>query len=212
MSKKSFHFILIMLFATSLLLASDESKPKSLTVITQKDSFSRSNVTWHIEGIVERIDGQNKQLTVKVINVRENQTVVRVGDATNSYSFDNTSVFTYEDGNNTVFTYGDKSSNASSLKNGDEVVLTVVDDNAVKVNATKQIEGVIELIDTKREKLKLKVDNQIKDSPFRFFRIFTMDGKHVSVLDMKEGDSVSLNLNLGFDENPSSKKQAKTKQ
>jgi hypothetical protein len=201
-----------MLFATSLLLASDESKPKSLTVITQKDSFSRSNVTWHIEGIVERIDGQNKQLTVKVINVRENQTVVRVGDATNSYSFDNTSVFTYEDGNNTVFTYGDKSSNASSLKNGDEVVLTVVDDNAVKVNATKQIEGVIELIDTKREKLKLKVDNQIKDIPFRFFRIFTMDGKHVSVLDMKEGDSVSLNLNLGFDENPSSKKQAKTKQ
>jgi hypothetical protein len=212
MSKKSFHFILIMLFATSLLLASDESKPKSLTVITQKDSFSRSNVTWHIEGIVERIDGQNKQLTVKVINVRENQTVVRVGDATNSYSFDNTSVFTYEDGNNTVFTYGDKSSNASSLKNGDEVVLTVVDDNAVKVNATKQIEGVIELIDTKREQLKLKVDNEMKDIPFRFFRIFTMDGKHVSVLDMKAGDSVSLNLNLGFDENPWSKKQAKTKQ
>lgn len=201
-----------MLFATSLLPASDETKPKAMTLTTETGNFSTSNLTRHIEGIVERIDRQNKQLIVKVTDVRENQTVVRVGDATNSYSFDNMSVFNYDNGNNTVFTYGDNSSTASLLKEGAEVVLTAVDDNAIKVNATRQIEGVIELIDIKREKLKLKVDNQIKDISFRFFRIFTMDGKHVSVLDMKAGDSVSLNLNLGFDENPSSKKQAKTKQ
>jgi len=114
---------------------------------------------------------------------------VRVGDATTTYTFDN----------RTVFTYGDQRATAHDLKVGDEVFVSGrTKGKATKVNATERIEGVIEKIDIQEKKLTVKIGDTIKEIPFAYFWVATPDGKSATVEDMKAGDSVLLNVNVGF--------------
>lgn len=200
MPQMSFLFTFLILFAFSFLYASDEIQQKEgnhLTVIQLEHDELWAGGIKEIEGIIEEIDKEQKNITVNVRAVRENRSVVRVGDATNTYSFGNTMVFAYGP-NTTNFTYGDKISTVSSLKKGDGVVITMEDDKAVKINGTEQIQGIVEMIDIKSRHLTLKVGNQIKKIPFQFFRSFTIDGKRTPAEDVKVGDSVILNINLGL--------------
>ena len=114
---------------------------------------------------------------------------VRVGDATTTYTFDN----------KTVFTYGDHQATAQDLKIGDEVLVSGgKKGKAVKVNVTERIEGVIEKINTQEQKLTVKFGETIKEIPFSFFVVMTPDGNPATLGDMKEGDAVLLNVNVGF--------------
>ena len=118
---------------------------------------------------------------------------VRIGDATTTYTFDN----------RTVFTYGDHRATAHDLKIGDEVfVSSIKKGKAVKVNATQRIEGVIEKIDANQKKLTVKIGDSVKEIPFDYFWVATPDGKSATVEDMKEGDAVLLNVNVGFAHRP----------
>lgn len=146
--------------------------------------------------------GGRHHATGTVSKVREGRVVVRVGDGSRSYSIDST----------TVVTYGYQKSEASSLKEGDEIVITAIDDKAIEVNGTKHIKAIVKSIDIRTEILTVGIDHGLKQFPFNVFNIFKMDGKPASVLDMKVGDSVFMNVNMGFSKANPQKKQAVTKQ
>ena len=183
MFKKILVLVLLVLFQISLLTASDEKKSKT-------SATGHSSGQHHVSGTVGK--------------VRENRIVVRVGDASRNYSFDN----------NTVFTYGDEASKASSLKEGDEIVVTVTEeDKVVEVNGTKRIEAIVQSIDVETETLTVKIGDKHKQFPFSIFRLFKMDGDKIgpkaSVLEMKEGDSVFIRVNVAFPKLPFKKKVEK---
>jgi hypothetical protein len=179
--KKSLLFLVVSLIVFSCLIASEE-KSKSST------GASRPAGTNHVSGTLG--------------GIKNNQIVVRVGDATKSYSFDN----------RTVFTSGNQSGSASDLRSGDEVVITTVQDKAVEVNGTQRIEGIVQSIDIEDEILTVQVGQQTKQFPFNHFRISSIEGKAASVLDMKAGDSVFIKVNVGFPKATSSKKPGVIKQ
>ena len=170
MGKKILFFTLVLLVVASFLPAETKQNKDS--------SPADRSETQHVTGTIDRMT--------------QGSVVVRVGDATQTFSFDN----------KTVFTYGDHTSNANELRPGDEVLVTALRDKAEKVNGTEQIEGIIEQIDTKGEKLIFKVGDQLKEIQFKYFQVAHSDGKMASIQDMKVGDSVLLNLNLGFWKDP----------
>jgi Cu/Ag efflux protein CusF len=125
----------------------------------------------------------------KVQQVSPGGMTVKIGDATTTYTFDN----------KTVFTYGDHQSDSRGLKIGDEVfVRGMRNGKASKVSVTQRIEGVIEKIDDQAKKLTIRVGDTIKEIPFDYFLVATPDGKSATVEDMKAGDQVLLNVNVGF--------------
>jgi hypothetical protein len=193
--KKSFLFIVVSIFVFSFLYASEQSSKSSSGAgasrpagSTGTSAASRPAGTNHVSGTLGRI--------------RDNQIVIRVGDATKSYSFDNS----------TVFTSGDQQGSASVLKDGDEVIVCAEESKAVEVNGTKRIEGIVRAIDRYNEVLIIYVGQQIKRFPFNHFQVSSTEGKGASVLDMKAGDSVFINVNMGFSKTTSSKKPKVTKQ
>ena len=133
-----------------------------------------------------------ERLTGKIEKVRTNSMTVRVGDATTTFSFDN----------KTVFTYGDHRGKPGDLKVGDEVVATVKKGMAAEVNGTQRLEGIIEKIDAVKKELIVKVGDQLKKIPFRYFMAFSSEGNAASYADMKVGDAVLLNVNVGFADQP----------
>ncbi|MCI0414173.1 hypothetical protein L0222_15420 [bacterium] len=134
-----------------------------------------------------------ERVTGKIETVRPNSMTVRVGDATKTFSFDN----------KTVFTHGDHRGKVGDLKIGDEVFANVTKGKAAEVNGTERLEGIIEQIDAVKKELIVKVGDQQKKIPFRYFMAFSSEGKTASYTDMKVGDAVLLNVNVGFaDEHP----------
>ena len=137
-----------------------------------------------ISGRIQNIDQQVQTLTV------------RTGDATTTFSFDN----------KTVFTYGDQKVSADDLKIGQDVLVQANQGKAAEINGTQQIEGIIERIDKKGQKLIVKIGDTIKEIPFIFFRVTTPEGQVASVDNMNIGDSVFLNVNVGFADKTKPKK------
>lgn len=135
---------------------------------------------------------QSERLIGKIEAVQPNSMTVRVGDAKKTFSFDN----------KTVFTHGDHRVKFDYLKVGDEVLATVKKGKAAEVNGTQCLEGIIEQIDAVKKELLVKVGDQIKKIPFRYFMAFSSEGKEASYTDMKVGDAVLLNVNVGFAEQP----------
>ena len=133
-----------------------------------------------------------ERLTGKIEKVQTNSMTVRVGDATTTFSFDN----------KTVFTYGDHRGKVDDLKVGNEVVATVKKGMAAEVNGTQRLEGIIERIDAMKKELFVKVGDQIKKIPFRYFMAFSSEGNAASYADMKVGDAVLLNVNVRFADQP----------
>src|SRR5262249_25692674 len=76
----------------------------------------------------------SEKIVGRVETVTANSMKVRVGDATKTFSFDN----------KTVFTYGAGDGKVGDLKSGDQVLATVIQGKATKVNATEQMEGIIQ--------------------------------------------------------------------
>jgi hypothetical protein len=143
----------------------------------------------------ESIQQKNPDRVVgKLQSLTPNSMTVRVGDATTTFSFDN----------KTVFTYGDKRGNFSDLKVGDEVFAKVKKGKAAEVNGTEKIEGIIEQVDSAKKQLIVKVGDQLKKIPFHYFTAFSSEGKTASYEEMKAGDSVLLNVNVGFANQPQS--------
>jgi preprotein translocase subunit YajC len=126
--------------------------------------------------------------TVDRIDTSRNSLSIRLGDATTTFTFDN----------KTVFTYGQHRSHSSELRKGDQVLVTARQGKATKVSATEQIQGIIELIDTSKKMLLVKVGDQTKEIPFDYFLPFNSEGKPASFNDMRAGDAILLNVNVGF--------------
>lgn len=131
---------------------------------------------------------QSEQLVGKIETVQPDSMTVRVGDAKKTFSFDN----------KTVFTYGDRRGRVDDMRVGAEVFATLQKGKAAEVNATERIEGIIEKIDAAKKELIVKVGDQLKKIPFRYFLAFSSEGKEASYTDMKVGDEVLLNVNVGF--------------
>jgi hypothetical protein len=141
----------------------------------------------------EKAERQRPERVIgKIEKVETNSMKVRVGDATKTFSFDN----------KTVFTYGDQKGKARDLKAGDEVFATVEQGKAAEVHGTQSLEGIIEKVDAVKKELVLKVGDQIKKIPFRYFQAFSSDGQTAAFTDMNVGDSVLLNVNMGFADQP----------
>jgi preprotein translocase subunit YajC len=125
----------------------------------------------------------------KIEQVDTHSMAVRVGDATTRYTFDN----------KTVFTYGNHRTTSERLKRGDEVyVRAATKGKAQIVNVTEQIEGVVEKINLKDKTLSIKVGDEVKEIPFSYFLLTTPGGNAAAFEDMKAGDGVLLNVNMGY--------------
>lgn len=160
----------------------------SLLIIAS--SLTATNKESNQQGNPDKVVGRLQSLT-------PNSMTVRVGDATTTFSFDN----------KTVFTYGDQRGNVSDLKVGDEVFAKVKKGKAAEVNGTERIEGIIQQVDSAKKQLIVKVGDQLKKIPFHYFMAFSSEGKTASYEDMKTGDSVLLNVNVGFaNQSPTAKR------
>ena len=131
------------------------------------------------------------------VNVNNRSFTVRVGDARQTFSFDN----------KTIFTYGDRPASISDLRVGNEVLVRGAKGKASEVNGTEQVEGIIEQIDSAGGKLIVKIGDTLKEIPFVFFIAFDSKGQIAAIQQMKVGDSVLLNVNLGFAVKPQEKKK-----
>lgn len=132
--------------------------------------------------------------TIDRINTSRNSLSIRLGDATTTFSFDN----------KTVFNYGQHRSDSSDLRRGDQVLITAVKGKATQISATEQVQGVIEQVDAANKKLLVKVGDQTQEIPFDYFLPFGQEGKSASYADMKAGDAIVLNVNVGFAGKPAS--------
>ena len=125
--------------------------------------------------------------TVRSVDLANHSVLIRIGDATETFTFNN----------QTLVTYGDKNADASHLRRGDQVVVKAQKNKAKVINASAKVTGTIENIDQAANTITISVGDKTKTIPFDLVVLVNHDtGEPAKISDLSTGDHVNVSINL----------------